>query len=304
MRQLDVVVVGAVGVDTNVYLYGAEIDFSVEMNFARNLDTVGQAGGYSARLARRLGYRTGLIGYIGDDFCGEHVRRTLQDDGVDCSALHVDPAGTKRSVNFMYPDGRRRNFYDGRGSMDVHPDLDRCAALLGSARMAHFAIVNWARELLAPARAARVPVCCDLQDVVSPDDPYREDFVVGADLLFCSSVNAADPTALLDALARRARPGALLVCGMGAEGCAVRTPDGLRRFGPVQLPEPVRDTNGAGDSLAVGMATGLWLEALSLEQAVLRGQIAARHTCTLVADSAHLIDSSTLARYTARLSGA
>ena len=39
-----------VGVDTNVFLYGADVDFSVEANFSDNRDTVGQAGGYSCLL--------------------------------------------------------------------------------------------------------------------------------------------------------------------------------------------------------------------------------------------------------------
>ena len=46
--DLDVVVVGAVGIDTCVYLPGRDIDFSVEANFGENLDYVGQAGGFSA----------------------------------------------------------------------------------------------------------------------------------------------------------------------------------------------------------------------------------------------------------------
>jgi len=34
----------------------------VETNFTRNVDCVGQAGGYSSRLFARLGKRTGYIG--------------------------------------------------------------------------------------------------------------------------------------------------------------------------------------------------------------------------------------------------
>jgi len=36
----DVVVVGNAGIDTNVFLYGADVDFSVEANFSDTLDTV------------------------------------------------------------------------------------------------------------------------------------------------------------------------------------------------------------------------------------------------------------------------
>jgi hypothetical protein len=40
----EVVVLGNVGVDINVYLPGRDVDWSVEANFTENLDYVGQAG--------------------------------------------------------------------------------------------------------------------------------------------------------------------------------------------------------------------------------------------------------------------
>ena len=32
------------------------------------------------------------------------------------------PAGTSRSINFMYGDGRRKNFYDGKSHLQLQPD--------------------------------------------------------------------------------------------------------------------------------------------------------------------------------------
>ena len=109
--RLDAVVVGGAGVDTNVYLAGDDIDWAVETNFTRNVDCVGQAGGYSSRLFARLGKRTGYIGPVGDDQGGRLVRDTLARDGVDLTGLFVDPGGTNRSVNLVYRDGRRKNFW-------------------------------------------------------------------------------------------------------------------------------------------------------------------------------------------------
>ena len=61
-KQFDVVVIGNVGIDTNVYLAGDEINFQIESNFTENIDYVGQAGGYAARGFAQLGYRTAFIG--------------------------------------------------------------------------------------------------------------------------------------------------------------------------------------------------------------------------------------------------
>ena len=76
MAFFDVAVVGNVGIDTNIYLYGNDIDFNVEANFSENLDYVGQAGGYTSRGYARLGKRTAFIGYVGDDYAGNSFARS------------------------------------------------------------------------------------------------------------------------------------------------------------------------------------------------------------------------------------
>ncbi|NUM47409.1 MAG: carbohydrate kinase family protein, partial [Anaerolineales bacterium] len=238
--SLDVVVVGNAGVDTNVYFYTDEIDFSVEANFTQNVDYVGQAGGYGARGFAQLGKRTAFIGAVGDDPNGGFVRGELARDGVDLTGVFYDPAGTARSINFMYKDGRRKNFYDGKGHMVLHPDLEVCRAVLGRARLAHFNIPNWARELLPLARELGLTISCDIQDVVSPDDPYRQDFIREADILFFSAANFADPTPLIHRFLAEG-PARVVVAGMGARGCLLGTREGVRAFGPVSLPEPVVD---------------------------------------------------------------
>src|SRR5512143_2220926 len=97
-KRFDVAVIGNVGIDTNVYFYANEPDFSREANFTENLDNVGQAGGYASRGYAQLGLRTAFIGYVGDDFSGRFIRAELARDGIDLSALFVDPAGTSRSI--------------------------------------------------------------------------------------------------------------------------------------------------------------------------------------------------------------
>ena len=292
----EVVVIGNVGIDTNVYLYGADIDWSVEANFTQNLDCVGQAGGYASRGYARLGHRTAFIGTVGDDYHGGFIREELARDGIDLAGLFTDPQGTARSVNLMYRDGRRKNFYDGKGHMALEPDLAACRAVLSGARLAHFNIPNWARKLLPLAPELGVRIAVDLQDVVSPDDPYRRDFIEYADILFFSAANHADPSPLIQHFLGN-RPDRIVVCGMGAAGCALGTRAGTRFFDPVAWPEPVIDTNGAGDALATGFLSSYVLRGYSLEDAVLRGQIAARHACAQRASSSTLITADLLDRH-------
>ena len=82
----------------------------------------------------------------------------------------------------------------------------------------------------------------------------------------------------------------VLIAGMGKEGCLLGTSEtGLRYFPPVELDQPVIDTNGAGDSLAVGFLSSRVLQGLPLEESIQRGQIAARYCCAQKARSDTLI---------------
>lgn len=295
-RKFDAVVVGNVGIDTNVYFHAAEPDFSRESNFTEDLDYVGQAGGFASRGYAQLGWRTAFIGYVGDDFSGRFIREEFARDGIDPSAVFIDPAGTSRSVNFMYGDGRRKNFYDGKSHMQLQPDLEVCRAVLAQTRLAHFNIPNWARHLLPIATEQGVTIACDLQDVVRLRDGYRDDFIEFADIIFFSAVNQADPAPLIDELLNW-RPELIVVAGMGARGCALGTREGIRHFDAIQMEAPVIDTNGAGDGLAVGFLTGYVLRGDSLDVAIRRGQIAARYTCTRKASSSQLITAEILQHY-------
>lgn len=298
-RGFDVVVAGNAGVDTNVFLQKAAIDFEVEANFTENLDCAGQAGVYAARSYAALGLRTAFIGHVGDDWAGRMVREAFAQDGIATDLLGTDPAGTARSVNILYPDGRRKNFYDGKGHMDLAVDLGACRGLLAKAKLLHLHLANWTRTLLPVARELGVPIACDLQDIVALEDPYRADYIRQADILFASAVNHPDPAPLIRALFA-AGPARLVVCGMGAEGCALGTREAgrvhLRRFPALSLPEPVVDTNGAGDSLAAGFLSSHILQGLSLEASILRGQLAARHACAQRATSACQITGAQLDR--------
>lgn len=292
----DVVVVGNAGIDTNVYLAGDEIDFSHEANFTQNLDVVGQAGGYASRAYASLGAATAFIGHVGADYSGEFIRKVFALDGINTDGIFVDPQGTSRSVNFMYHNGQRKNFYDGKSHMILHPPIEKAAESLQGARLVHFNIPNWARELLPVAKKAGCRIACDIQDIISVEDPYRLDFVNSADYLFFSSANHCDPTALINAYLQM-KPDLVVISGLGDRGCALGTNQGIQFFPPVDLDLPVVDTNGAGDSLAAGFLTSHVLEGRPLVESIHRGQISARYKCAQQATLSRMITKDLLDHY-------
>jgi sugar/nucleoside kinase (ribokinase family) len=273
----DAVVAGCIGIDTNVFLHGEDIDWTVEANFTQDLDYVGQAGGCCSSAFRSMGLRTAFLGALGDDFQGAEVRAALTRQGID-ALFFPDHLGTHRSVNVMYRDGRRKNFYDGKGQMEVVPDLGACREWLAGSRVLHAQLENWVRHLLPLARELGVTVSCDLQDVVRLDDPYRREFIEYADLLFFSTVNFPEPEGVVRQFLA-GRPGRIVVGGMGKEGAILGHGSTIRRIPAVESAAPVVDTNGAGDALATGFLTSLLFDGCTPEEAVMRGQRAARVCC-------------------------
>lgn len=289
-RDIDVLVVGAVGVDTVVY---PPDDWSWssggEGTLAEVRDVVAHGGGYAARGYAALGYRTALLGHVGDDDHGRRVRHTLSDDGVAVDGL-VTSGSTAHSVNIMDRAGARRNFYDPRLNDVDPPDEATTTALLDRSRIAHVNIPDWARRVLEPARERGVTLVVDVQDASGLGDGYRRDFVRAADLLFVSADRLADPEGYARGAMEIGHAQAVVV-GMGSRGCLLVPRDQPSRTFPSigTLPDvagggasrPVLDTNGAGDSLAVGVASALLLDGLPMDAAVRRGLLCARWCCTL-----------------------
>ena len=97
-------VVGAIGVDTNCYLYNESIDYINEANFTQNIDGIGQAGGYCARISKALRNRTYFFGFIGNDWQGEMIKERFIKEQIE-HRFFLDEKGTKRSVNIVSKDG-------------------------------------------------------------------------------------------------------------------------------------------------------------------------------------------------------
>jgi sugar/nucleoside kinase (ribokinase family) len=300
----EVVVVGNVGIDTNVYLAGPPdlIDgLREESHFTSTIDYLGQPGGYTSRGFAGLGRSTSFIGHVGDDPLGAWVRTELNNDGIDLSGLATDPAGTARGVNLMGPDGSRISFYDGRGHQSLNVDPALAAGIFAGAQLALFHLPDWARHLLPVARHSGAAIACDLQDIRDPDDEYLRDFLEGADVLFVSSAHHLNPAPMLKRLVRRSG-GSMVICGRGGLGVAIADTDGIRVYPPPDLDLPVVDTNGAGDALAVGFLVAYQLEGRPVEESVLRGQLAARWTCAQSADSGNPITAEQLAELVEKVS--
>jgi sugar/nucleoside kinase (ribokinase family) len=281
-------VVGNPGLDSLLLLGDDDPDLRADGHFVSIVDTVGHAAAFSARGLARLGHEVRILGAVGEDAIGRMVTSVLHEDGIDTGALFVDPAGTPRSVNFVFPDGRRTFFFDGGSHMTLRPPLPAVEAALLGADLVVCALANWGRHVARRARGMGIPVAVDLQDVRDPADPYRADFVAAADYLFASAAHVDDPV-------RAARgwfaqgPARMVVFGLGPRGAMLVPRDPVAPVlmqPPPPSDLPVVDTTGCGDSLACGFLDGLVLSGLPAAQALHRGQVLARIVASQTGGSA------------------
>lgn len=227
-------------------------------------------GGTSAGKALtlvRLGVDVTLRTALGDDDLADRITEALDHPRLTLAATrHHGPS--ERHLNLMAPDGSRLSIY-----LDLPPDPGPVPDAVRDA-VAHADVVvadlaDHARQVIPLARAAGVPVWCDLHDDDGVAEFHRE-FREAADVVVLSGERLTDPRAFL---AERVAAGARwAVCTLGARGAV-----GLGRTeGWAEVPAvPVQvlDTNGAGDAFASGLLLG-HLEGRGLAEAMRLGAAA------------------------------
>ncbi|KOX14188.1 sugar kinase [Saccharothrix sp. NRRL B-16348] len=205
----------------------------------------GTSAGKALNLAS-LGADVTLRTVVGDDEAGRSVLDVLDRAGVDVIAEVVDTA-TEQHLNLMDPHGGRVSIYLELPRLRQAQHDDRALAALASADAAVIDLADHARPLLSAARAAGVPVWCDLHDYDGVAEFHR-DFLDAADHVFLNDDAFADRDALLVFLKSLDKPA---VATLGADG-AVAVVDGAVHHVPAVPVEEIVDTNGAGDAFFSG----------------------------------------------------
>ncbi|MFD7276827.1 adenosine kinase [Streptomyces sp. NPDC059862] len=278
-RDTDVLVLGGAGVDTIVYVPELPLPYADSYMIDSGIRTrAGQTGDFVAVGLSALGLRTHHLDMLGDDPEGELVRALHQDKGIPLTAV-PQPAGTKRAVNLVGPDGRRLSLYDTSRS---HPD-DRLPeptvrALAEASRHVHVSLTHPCAHALPVLRETGVPLSTDLHDW-DGENPYHEPFALAADVVFLSAAALTDPERTMRRIAERGRA-EVAVATAGAEGAYLLTDGELTRIPAVPPPAPVVDSNGAGDAFAAGFLFGR-LSGEPPRRCALYGAVAGAHACTV-----------------------
>ncbi|MEV0977484.1 PfkB family carbohydrate kinase [Streptomyces sp. NPDC049915] len=296
-RDLDVLVLGGAGVDTIVQVPELPLPYADSYMIDSGIRTrAGQTGDFVSLGLAALGLAVHHVDLLGDDPEGDLVRALHRDHGIALTAV-PQPAGTKRAVNLVGPDGRRLSLYDTSRSRpgDGLPE-DTVRRLAVTARHAHVCITQPCADALPVLRAAGVTISTDLHDW-DGENPYHEQFAYEADIVFLSAAALRDPEGTLRRIAARGRA-RLAVATAGAEGAHLLADGALTRIPVAPPPAPVVDSNGAGDAFAAGFLFG-FLTGEPPQRCAFYGALAGAHACTVPASrTAALGRAELLARAT------
>jgi sugar/nucleoside kinase (ribokinase family) len=272
---MSVIVLGGTGIDTVVPVGGLPV---LGADSARPTgpirDDVSHTGTCVALALRALGVPVAVADTIGDDDAGRRVTASFADWGIPLHAA-VNPAGTRRAVNLMSPDGRRLSIYDGRDVPGQRLPRETYAGPLATARHAHLTIMDWGRHLLPELRAAGCTISTDLHDW-DGENPFHLDFALGADLVFVSAVQLRQGAA--DHILAAGVATHVLVTD-GARGATLHKRDGSWHEPAADPGAPVIDTNGAGDAFAAAFLAA-FLAGASDEVCLRWASIAGAFACT------------------------
>ncbi|MGW0994477.1 PfkB family carbohydrate kinase [Streptomyces sp. NPDC002523] len=285
--RTDVLVLGGAGVDTIVPVPELPLPYADSYMIDSGIRTrAGQTGDFVALGLAALGLRTHHLDLLGDDPEGDLVRDLHREHGIALTAL-PQPAGTKRAVNLVGPDGRRLSLYD---TSRAHPDdrfpEETLGALAAASSHVHVTITHPCAHALPALIETGLPLSTDLHDWEG-ENPYHEPFAYAADVVFLSASALADPERTMRRIAERGRA-EVVVATAGAEGAHLLADGELTRISAVTPPAPVVDSNGAGDAFAAAFLYGR-LAGEAPARCALFGAVAGAFACTVPAGRADAI---------------
>ena len=244
-----IAVAGVVNVETTLPVEGLPLSYE-PVRYPRNLMQSRASGvGFNVAAAlSSLGDDVRLVGYVGDDALGEFASRELLTRGLTGPGLRRTSA-TPQSVVLSAPDGRRSVFTDLKDLPEQIYPAEPFAVLLDGADLAVMSTIGFARALLAVARQRRVPIAVDLQAIDDANDPYLQDWLACADVVFCSDERLPVPPGRWAEMLLDRHGMELVVVGCGAAGCLLCVRGEAPRLVPAVAPWGVASTVGAGDAL-------------------------------------------------------
>ena len=246
MNRPRVLVIGNVNLETSLHLDTFPLPSASSYQPNRMDLRVSGVGFNVAHALQNLGAEVHFGSVVGDDEVGAFVRERLETTGASLY-LHVG-GRTGRSLVVSDASGARHVHTDVGGVADATYPLELFGDALEGCALAVLTNINYTRPLLERALGANVPISTDLHAIRNLTNPYDEEYLAAASLLFFSGESLTDPADTVAELRRRFNP-ELVIVGLGESGALLSERRRETLHVPAYPASNVRSTVGAGDAL-------------------------------------------------------
>lgn len=256
----DVVVIGSVNNDVTVMTPRLPRAGETVVG-TRHFIGPGGKGANQAVAVARLGGKVGLVAVVGSDELGEAMRAGLGNEGVDVSAVGIDPdASTGMAVITVDAAAENTIVVSPGANQLLTPDvIARNSAAISSARVVVAQLEVPVEAVLAAAETSTGIFCLN----PAPAQALPPELLDRVDVLVpnrseLSVLGGSDEIVGIDdvpAAARAIRPNGTTVVTLGSDGAVLISRESVERYEAIRV-EAV-DPTGAGDAFCGALAYSL-----------------------------------------------
>lgn len=246
-----ILVSGLINIETTLQVDVFPIEYSpVNFPFFGVRSTVSGVGYNVSKALTMLGHEVAFLSLIGQDAAAALVVNALAADGIAAQYVLPELNETPQSVILYEKSGRRQIWVDLK---DIQERTYPAGLFEQAAKGCDWLVlcnINFSRPLLERARRTGKRIATDVHTIASLNDPYEQDFLRAAEVLFMSDERLPCPPEEWVRSIWECFGTPIVVVGLGARGALLGLRDGgLLEQVPAVQPRPVVNTIGGGDAL-------------------------------------------------------
>jgi ribokinase len=246
-----ILISGLINIETTLRIDQFPIPyFPVAYPFNGVNTTISGVGFNIAKALHKLSNTVTLASLIGSDTFGALIREELIKIGITPDYLRKMPGQNPQSVILYDADGNRQIHVDLKNIQDLHYPIQDFEQALMDNDVIVLCNINFSRPFLELSKKAGKIIATDVHAIQDLNDPYNEDFMRAADILFLSHEKLpVSPKEIIPHIWQQFQT-RICVIGMGKSGTLLAyKPDKFIGLYPPLVTRPIINTIGAGDAL-------------------------------------------------------
>jgi acarbose 7IV-phosphotransferase len=245
-----VLVSGLINLETTLKVSGFPIVYNpVNYPFFGINSMVSGVGYNVAKAMLTLGNNVRFASLIGQDDTANLVLSTLERDRISSEFMVQSIQQTAQSVILYDPDGTRQIHTDLKNVQEqIYPEHHFDAAL-EACDLVVACNINFSRGLLFKAKQRGIPIATDLHTLSNLENPYDQDFLQHADIVFFSHERLQETPEQTASQMFERFPTKIIVVGLGENGAMLFARDAQPQHVPAIKTRNIVNTIGAGDAL-------------------------------------------------------